>query len=626
MTRNQHHSAANSIECFALCKQLIKNCHSYSGVKQTSTLLVGTHQHHEPANKLPAPSWTSQLFPFKLGSTNTGSLDPSNCGWLPTGTYLHPPPNKSTTSNKMLTRKHGSNYHRGDRPDKKRGNYRDTSCPTELCLPNFSGGEKGWGPKACSEPEVPEPVCENRALQDGGSSPAPRPASSTGLDGEVRPEGCLPSGPNSLKPSTPPNLPVGGKELHVQMPTIWPVLSTQSVHQIAEASGGLLEANRLSSNNISGQHANLAPDHPVDLPVARGPRTYGQPVKVHNKPHSGVGISGLSGGININESVHSLRETAEDKARCEANVGLPSGDSEGSGTLCRESCSYTESHPSSSITLSSSPNVDEFCPSPELHTGGDEQEIRDTSDTDRSLQGRSNLVGFIGTEPPGNTSLPTMPYSDGALRCIQQGLGGSSQWANADRRSLVTGGSNSPYKLPGVVSSLPSNQGFREDLAGYHSINAHRQHCGSKLYKSERRHNLQAIVPAGFVNLDLVQRTKDLPPGRTCTRAAQYTSRRGIQDCERPMRLDAQPVNVSSNSDSNGGTGGGPVHITSDTPAASLLQLEARPRSRGHRCIYAACRGYANPPWWLSPCSNQTPERSQDHLNQDMHHSGMWVW
>ena len=64
----------------------------------------------------------------------------------------------------------------------------------------------------------------------------------------------------------------------------------------------------------------------------------------------------------------------------------------------------------------------------------------------------------------------------------------------------------------------------------------------------------------------------------------QGTSRR---DSERPMRLDAQPVNVSSNSDSNGGTEGRPVRLTSDTSASLLLQLEAGPRSRGHRCIYA---------------------------------------
>ena len=80
---------------------------------------------------------------------------------------------------------------------------------------------------------------------------------------------------------------------------------------------------------------------------------------------------------------------------------------------------------------------------------------------------------------------------------------------------------------------------------------------------------------------------EDLPPGRTCTKAAQYTSRRVIQDCERPMQLDAQPVNVSSNSDSNGDTGSGPVRLTCDSPASSLLQLEAGPRSRGHGCIYA---------------------------------------
>ena len=72
------------------------------------------------------------------------------------------------------------------------------------------------------------------------------------------------------------------------------------------------------------------------MPIARGPGTYCQPEKVHNKPHSGVGVCGLSGGIYINESVHSLRETVEDKARCEANVGLPTGDNEGSSTLCQE--------------------------------------------------------------------------------------------------------------------------------------------------------------------------------------------------------------------------------------------------------------------------------------------------
>ena len=605
MTRYQHHSAANS-DCFSICKQFIKSCYAYPGVKQTSTLFAGTHQHHEPANKLPAPSWTSGLLPFKLGSANTGQMGPSNRGWLPTGVNFHPPPSKDTSSNKVPTREHGSDHHRGEGTDKQRGNCRDTSYPTELCLSDFSGGEKGWGPEARSEPKVPESLCKNRALQDGGPSPAPRPVTSTGLDGEVGPEGCLPPGPNSPGPSTPPNLPMGGKKLHVQVPTIWPVLSAKSVYQTIEASGGFLEANRMSTDNILGRHANVAPEqgattptYSVDLPVVRGLGTNDKPEEIHIKPHTGVGISGFSGVLHINEPVHSLRETAKNKAGCEANVGPSNGDGEGGGTVRGEGCCYAESHPISPTTLSIPPTVNEFCPSPELHSGGSEQEIRDCPDTDRSQQGGSRLVGFTRSKLLGNTSVSTMPYSDGALRCIQQGLGGSSQWPNTDRGSMVTRGSNSPYKLSGVVSSFPGDQSFWKDLAECHSVTAHRQHHSSKLHQSERGHSLQASVPISYFNVDMVQRAEDIPPSRTCTRSAQCTSRRGVQDCERPMRLDAQPVNFPSNNDSDGVIGGGPVRFTADKPACSFLQLEARSGSRGHGCLHAglvSMQGVCQPP------------------------------
>ena len=328
----------------------------------------------------------------------------------------------------MPTREHGSDHHRGEGTDKQRGNCRDASHPKELCLSDFSGGEKGWGPEACSEPEVPESLCENRTLQDGGSSPAPRPATSTGLDGEVGPEGCLPPGPYSPGPSTPPNLPMRGKKLHAQVPTIWPVLSTKSVYQTFEASGGFLEANRMSTDNILGRHINVAPEQgattpnrSVDLPVVRGLGTNDKLEEIHIKPHTGVGISGLSGVLHINQPVHSLRETAKNKAGCEENVIPSNGDGEGGGTVHGKGCCYAESHPISPTTVSSPPTVNEFCPSPELHSGGGEQEIRDCFDTDRSQQSGSKLVGFIRSKLLGNTSVPTMPYSDGALRCIQQG-------------------------------------------------------------------------------------------------------------------------------------------------------------------------------------------------------------
>ena len=82
---------------------------------------------------------------------------------------------------------------------------------------------------------------------------------------------------------------------------------------------------------------------------------------------------------------------------------------------------------------------------------------------------------------------------------------------------MVTRESNSPYKLSGVVSSLPGNQSFREDLAECHNVTAHRQNHSSMLYQSERGYNLQATVPIGYINLDLVQQAENIPPGRTCT-------------------------------------------------------------------------------------------------------------
>ena len=102
---------------------------------------------------------------FKLGSANIGPMGPLNCGWLPTGVNFHPPPRKGTSSNKVPTREHASDHHRGEGTDKQRGNCRDISHPTGLCVSNFTGGEKGWWLEACSEPKVPEPLRENKALQ-----------------------------------------------------------------------------------------------------------------------------------------------------------------------------------------------------------------------------------------------------------------------------------------------------------------------------------------------------------------------------------------------------------------------------------------------------------------------------
>jgi len=61
--------------------------------------------------------------------------------------------------------------------------------------------KKVWGFQTSDEPERVEPICCNRALQNGRSLSSPFPNTTRGLDGEIGSERCLPSG------SKPPKLP-----------------------------------------------------------------------------------------------------------------------------------------------------------------------------------------------------------------------------------------------------------------------------------------------------------------------------------------------------------------------------------------------------------------------------------
>jgi len=110
--------------------------------------------------------------------------------------------------------------------------------------------KKDGGQLARNKPEVSQSLCENRALQDKRPPSSPRSTSATGLDGEAGLEGCLPSDSNSPRP---PDIAVGRQAIHVQMSSIWPVISTKGVHKVTEIYGGLSEANWVPPDNISGQ-------------------------------------------------------------------------------------------------------------------------------------------------------------------------------------------------------------------------------------------------------------------------------------------------------------------------------------------------------------------------------------
>ena len=170
----------------------------------------------------------------------------------------------------------------------------------------------------------------------------------------------------------------------------------------------------------------------------------------------------------------------------------------------------------SPISLSGLTDNDELCPPPELFLGN-HLEIQYNSDTESGRQGGSQLVDSPSAGPRGSTSEPITTNYHSALGCIQKGLGGSVQWSGEDRQTMDRQRSSSPHKLLGVAGSLPGTSSLWEGLEKCDNFTVYGQHHSSKLCQTERRNELRVTLPAGHINIELVQPTEDLPCSRTST-------------------------------------------------------------------------------------------------------------
>ena len=130
---------------------------------------------------------------------------------------------------KVFTREQEPDNLRGSGALVQRGSGRDTALPRKLCIPDFPGGKEGRGPETSDKLKGSQPICEDRALQDGGSSLTFRPPTTTGLDGKDGLEGCVPPSAHPSRSSTSPHLPMGRENLQVSVPTFRPISCTLRV-------------------------------------------------------------------------------------------------------------------------------------------------------------------------------------------------------------------------------------------------------------------------------------------------------------------------------------------------------------------------------------------------------------
>ena len=256
------------IDCSCLytnATKFIKSCFTYSCDKHTNTSHTGSHQHHEPVNVMPKIGWASSTLPTKLGGANPRSMGTQNCGWIPTPltttTYQAQVPHqiRSSPENKVqITTEVQELLYKGV--------IVKTTYTTELSVLNFSG--------------------------------------------------CLPLDSYSPRPSTLSHLPMKREDLHVSMPTIWSLSSTQEgVHKIAETSCGLPETKWLSSHNVPRWHANATSvqgptttGDPTYLPIIQVLGVSGEPEEICTNSNSGDRVSGLPSVLSNYGALDSLEK------------------------------------------------------------------------------------------------------------------------------------------------------------------------------------------------------------------------------------------------------------------------------------------------------------------------------
>ena len=205
--------------------------------------------------------------------------------------------------------------------------------------------EKGGGATTSDQPKGFEPICVSGTLQNLGPSPDTRLTPIRGLDGENGFERCLsPNSNTSRSPTSPIHL--GAEALQVPVPSIWPLLCTTRFHKTTETSGGLLKADRLTSNSVSGryvvhahQQGSARGNGTSDLQNFRSPWLDGEYKEIPSKSNPGSRVSGLLDQFPNNDIQSTIRKGQKNSAGSSESTQISVNFSATPSCLHRESCS-----------------------------------------------------------------------------------------------------------------------------------------------------------------------------------------------------------------------------------------------------------------------------------------------
>ena len=146
-------------------------CKSYPCINTsfcTNTIPTGADKANGPSHYQQLPGGKGGSLCSQLVSNNTRSMGLANNNVLPVGTDAGALSNKTKPCNTVFFRGETQNIPGGTGTSGEKGHCRGTIDPGKLCLSNLPSGEEGMGTKTGSQPQEPQLLHTNRALQDGG--------------------------------------------------------------------------------------------------------------------------------------------------------------------------------------------------------------------------------------------------------------------------------------------------------------------------------------------------------------------------------------------------------------------------------------------------------------------------
>ena len=186
--------------------------------------------------------------------------------------------------------------------------------------------------------------------------------------------------------------------------------------------------------------------------------------------------------------------------------------------------------------------------------------------------------------PDGLNPVTSNPRLDNRVRRFQYGLGSTSR-GDSDRGPVVKDRVLESYQPSRAPSSFLGIPMFHEgEVQPYHSAEVG-QHNGSILHKQDGWDTFPTSLQSVNCHMGPESAARHIPNCGTSAREAECSSRRGVQNSERQVRLDVEPQHLQQNSVPDGTLQNRLVCISPDTAVTEVLQLETRSRGRGDRYL-----------------------------------------